>query len=304
MNQALPRGNPTLDLTSGGGEMGELIRSLDWTKTPIGAPETWSPALRTLLRILLVNRFPMLVWWGPEYVQLYNDAYKPIPGAKHPASMGQSGRECWAEIWDVLGPLVDTPFNGGPATWIEDLELGIMRAGFVEETHFTVAYSAVPDETAPRGIGGVLATVHEITEKIVGQRRVNVLRDLGAAVEARTAEEACAEAAKLLNQHRKDIPFALIYLIDTGQRRARLAACTGAATSAHIAPAEIGLDESSAESSLWPLHEVLRTGQMQVVENLSTRFEVLPEGFWPSLRTRPRSFPFGRTWHTTSRVFW
>ncbi|MBV8523418.1 MAG: hypothetical protein JOY71_15055 [Acetobacteraceae bacterium] len=116
MNNILADGNATLDFLSGGGEMGELIRSLDWSKTPIGKPETWSPALRTIVRILLVNRFPILLWWGPKYVQIYNDAYKPIPGAKHPASMGQTGPECWSEIWDVIGPLVDAPFNGGPAT--------------------------------------------------------------------------------------------------------------------------------------------------------------------------------------------
>ncbi|MBV8523419.1 MAG: response regulator, partial [Acetobacteraceae bacterium] len=164
---------------------------------------------------------------------------------------------------------------------LEDLELGIKRAGFVEETHFTVAYSPAPDESVPHGIGGVLATVHEITEKIVGQRRLNVLRDLGTAVEAKTAEEACAEAAKILKQHRKDIPFALIYLVAADTKRARLAASSGTENSPAIAPDEIDLDETSAQSSVWPLREVLRTGQMQVAEDLSSRFHTLPPGFWP-----------------------
>ena len=98
--------------------------------------------------------------------------------------MGIATRDCWTEIWDVLRPLIDTPFNGGPATWIEDFELDLQRHGFVEECHFTVGYSPVPDETAPNGIGGVLATVHEITEKVIGERRVGILRDLGARVAA------------------------------------------------------------------------------------------------------------------------
>ena len=278
-SQTLPAHSITFDFLSGEGEMGALIRSIEWSKTPIGAPETWSPALRTMVRVLLANRFPLLLWWGPEYVQIYNDAYRPIPGAKHPKSMGQPARECWSEIWDVLGPLVDTPFNGGPSTWIEDFELSIKRAGFMEETHFTVAYSPVPDETAPRGIGGVLATVHEITEKIVGQRRVNILRDLGAAVEARTAQEACNEAAAVLKRHRKDIPFSLIYLTDTVGRQATLSASSGTEEIPQVAPAKINLDEQSEPSS-WPLRAAQRTGQMQTVENLSTQFSRLPAGFW------------------------
>jgi signal transduction histidine kinase len=108
-----------------------------------------------------------------------------------------------------LKPLIDAPFEGGPATWIEDLELEIQRRGFTEETHFTVAYSRVPDDSAPGGIGGVLATVHEITEKVVGERRIVILRDLGASAgDAKTAEEACAIVAATLARHPKDVPFA------------------------------------------------------------------------------------------------
>lgn len=160
--------------------MGALMRAKDWSTTAIGPVESWSPTLRTMVSFLLANRFPLLLWWGPHYVSIYNDAYRPILGTKHPRSIGQPVSECWSEIWHVLKPLIDTPFGGGPATWMEDLELEIQRSGFFEETHFTIAYSPVPDETAPRGIGGVLATVHEITEKVIGERRVGILRDLGA----------------------------------------------------------------------------------------------------------------------------
>ena len=133
------------DWLAGGGEMGALIRSIDWSLTPLGPIESWPQALRTTVGLLLANRFPMLLWWGPEYVQIYNDAYRPIPGAKHPRSMGQPARECWKEIWDIIGPLIDTPYHGGPATWNDDILLVIDRHGFMEETHFTIAYSPVPD---------------------------------------------------------------------------------------------------------------------------------------------------------------
>src|SRR4029077_7761871 len=107
---------------------------------------------------------PMLLWWGPDYICIYNDAYIPILGLKHPNALGLPVRECWSEIWDILKPLIDTPFSGGPSTWIEDFELHIQRSGFTEETHFTVAYSPAPDAATPSGIGGVLATVHEISQ--------------------------------------------------------------------------------------------------------------------------------------------
>ena len=92
-------------------------------------------------------------------IQLYNDADCPIPGAKHRSLVGQPAKECWPEVWHVIGPLIDTPFHGGPATWMEDIFLEVNRHGFVEETHFTIAYSPVPDEAVPAGIGGVLGTV-------------------------------------------------------------------------------------------------------------------------------------------------
>ena len=217
-----------LDFLVGGGEMGERIRSFDWRKTQLGPIEQWSSALRMMVSFLLANRFPLLLWWGPQYVSIYNDAYRPVLGTKHPKALGQPVSECWSEIWHILQPLIDTPFQGGPATWMDDISLEINRHGFVEETHFTIAYSPVPDETVPSGIGGVLATVHEITEKVVGERRVVALRDLGTrAMEAKTAEDACAVAAKTLTQAAKDIPFALFYLLDADGKRARLAGSAG-----------------------------------------------------------------------------
>ena len=244
-----------LDFLAGGGEMGERIRAFDWASTPLGPIEGWSPALKTLLRIMLANRFPHILWWGPQYIQFYNDAYRPVLGAKHPhPGLGRPGSECWSEIWHVIGPLVDRPFSGGPATWDDDIFLEVNRHGFVEESHFTIAYSPVPDETVPSGIGGVLATVHEITGKVVGDRRVVVLRDLGArSSDARTAEVACAIAAETLATHSKDIPFALLYLIDANRKEARLAGSAGVAPDEPSSPAVVSLEGDAADKAVWPL---------------------------------------------------
>jgi signal transduction histidine kinase len=247
-------------------ETGRLARAIDWAATPLGDPDTWSPVLRTMVPFVLANRFPQLLWWGPDYIQIYNDAYAPVLGAKHPRAMGIATRETWTEIWDLLRPLIDTPFQGGPATWIEDFDLELWRHGFPEECHFTVAYSPVPDESVASGIGGVLATVHEITEKVIGERRVGILRDLGAQVaEIRTDVEACASAAGILAQHPKDLPFALLYLLDADGRQLRLVSRTGIGAE-HRAPQSVDLDRD--ESTRWPFAEALRTEQMQVATGL------------------------------------
>jgi hypothetical protein len=194
-----------LDNPAGNGEMAQLIRCFDWLQTPLGPIQGWSPALRMMVPFLLANHFPLLLWWGEQYVSIYNDAYRPVLGAKHPWALGRPVSECWQEIWPVLKPLIDTPFRGGPATWNDDILLEINRHGFVEERHFTIAYSPVPDETVPSGIGGVLATVHEITGKVVGDRRVAALRDLWARTsDARSAEGACAIALEALAAHPYD----------------------------------------------------------------------------------------------------
>jgi PAS domain S-box-containing protein len=261
--------------------MGTLIRSMDWSKTPIGDVETWSPALRMMVRFLLANRFPLLLWWGPRYCQLYNDPYRPVLGDKHPASMGQPASECFPEIWDVIAPLIGTPFSGGPATWMDDLRLEYIHYDRLEEVHFTVAYSPVPDETVPSGIGGVLATMHEITERVVGERRVSALRCLSSrSAEAKTAEEACVIAARTLAQYPEDVPFALLYLYDPHRRQARLAGAAGIEMGKAESPLEIDLSEESLRETPWPLAETVRSAAMQIVEELQGKLSSVPPGPW------------------------
>jgi signal transduction histidine kinase/DNA-binding response OmpR family regulator len=274
---------PSNDLAflAGGGELGALIRAHDWASSLIGPPESWSPSLKMMVSFLLANRFPLLLWWGPHYVSLYNDPYRPVLGTKHPRSLGQPCSECWHEIWHVLQPLIDTPFQGGPATWLEDLELEVNRHGFTEETHFTIAYSPVPDETAPRGIGGVLATVHEITEKVIGERRIVTLRELGArSSAAKTAEEACLAASDILAKSPKDVPFALIYLLDRDGKMAQLVAATGLPEAEQIWPSVVSITDGEGLDCPWPMAEALRTQAIVTINDLPARLSRVPQGPW------------------------
>jgi len=263
-------------------EMARLIEEKDWSRTAVGAAENWSAALRMALSLLLANRFPLLLWWGPKYVQFYNDAYRPIPGSKHPHSLGQRASECWPEIWHILKPLIDTPFQGGPPTWIEDFELVIRRSDFQEETHFTVAYSPVPDETVADGIGGVLATVHEITGKVIGERRLGLLRELAArATEGRTAEEACSIAAEILVHYPKDLPFSVLYLLDKERKEARLAGAAGVAKDQVASPMTIDVSQESNDAWCPFAQLVVRQNTITVVDNLPSRLQEVPPGPWP-----------------------
>jgi signal transduction histidine kinase/response regulator RpfG family c-di-GMP phosphodiesterase len=237
----LPAAAPALP---SGGAMGRLIRQKDWSATPLGPLEGWPQSLRTAVGICTESRFPMAIWWGPNAVQLYNDGYVPVLGAKHPHSLGQSGPECWAEIWDVLGPLYTQVMVRGEATWSDDLLLPMDRYGYVEETYFTFSYSPISDETG--GVGGLLITCAETTARVVGERRLRTLRDLGArAGEARSVREACELAAVILAQNPADVPFAALYLLEPGSAVATLAGKAGLPEDSPFAPPTVEVSDGS-----------------------------------------------------------
>jgi signal transduction histidine kinase/DNA-binding response OmpR family regulator len=266
---------------AGGGEAGALARSVDWSKTAIGPVDGWSQALRSAAALVLHSHSQMLLWWGPEFVQIYNDAYRPVLGDKHPRAMGQPFRECWAEVFDILGPMAERPFRGGPASTADDIPLLIDRKVRREESHFRLAYSPVPDETVEAsGIGGVLATVTEITEQVYGTRQLRTLRELaaGAAAEMTGVEQACQSAAAALAQNRFDVPFALFYLLAEDGRSARLAASAGFDAPGIEAPADIDL--SAGAPSPWRLREVADARRVVVVESLASIPFALPRSPW------------------------
>jgi signal transduction histidine kinase/CheY-like chemotaxis protein len=157
----------------GGGEMGALIRELDWAPTPIGNPETWPQSLRTATRLLLNSRHPMYIWWGPDHLCFYNDAYRQSIGSeRHPSSLGKRGREVWAEIWDIIGPQIDQVMCGGGATWNENHLVPITRNGVREEVYWTYSYNPIDDEDSPNGVGGVLVICTETTAQVLHSQKV------------------------------------------------------------------------------------------------------------------------------------
>ena len=127
-----------LQFLAGGGEMGELTRAKDWSNTAVGDPEAWPQSLRTTLGIILNSKFPMFLWWGPELICFYNDAYRPSLGinGKHPSILGMKAEDAWPEIWDIIKPLIDKTLQG-EAVWFDDLLVPIYRNGKIEDVYCT-----------------------------------------------------------------------------------------------------------------------------------------------------------------------
>lgn len=147
----------------GGGEMGELIRAKDWSQTPLGDPADWPPSLCTMVAVMLNTPFGMYIAWGKDYIQLYNDGYRPILGAsKHPAALGISTRETFSEVLHIIESMFDDVMNG-KAVGFPDFMLPLNRNGYVEECYFDFSYSPIKKQDGE--VGGVLVTVIETTEK-------------------------------------------------------------------------------------------------------------------------------------------
>ena len=154
------------DFLARGGEMGMLTRAKDWSKTAVGPIESWPQSLRTTLGILLNSKFPMFLFWGPEHICFYNDAYRPSLGreGKHPFILGEKGADFWPEIWDFIKPLIDQVVTEGEATWHEDQFLPIYRNGKMEDVYWTFSYSPVNNDSGK--IDGVLVICNETTDKV------------------------------------------------------------------------------------------------------------------------------------------
>ncbi len=174
-----------LPFFKGGGEMGRLIRTKDWAHTPVGLPESWPQSLKTTLSILLNSRFPMFLWWGPELICFYNDAYRPSLGrhGKHPSILGMPAQQAWPEIWQTIKPLIDQVLSGGDATWSENQLIPIFRNGKIEDVYWTFSYSPVDDESGK--VAGVLVTCSETTQAVNRLRQLEESKDqLSFAIEA------------------------------------------------------------------------------------------------------------------------
>src|SRR5581483_682545 len=287
-----PRPSLNMDFLEGGGEVGSMVRAIDWASTPLGPVHQWPQSLRTAIRIVLTARQPMFVWWGDQLINLYNDAYRSILGGKHPEALGQPAKVVWHEIWDQVGPRARTVMTENRGTYDESLLLIMGRHGYPEETYYTFSYSPVPNDDG--STGGLFCANTEDTPRIVGERRLALMRDLAAqTADARTIEQVCARSALSLRTCDRDLPFALIYLFSPDHRRMTLAGAAGIEPGHAAAPLEIEI----GKGAIWPCEEVYRCNSTLVVE-LNPSWENLPTGAWNRPPSRAACVPIAPSGET------
>lgn len=250
----------SLGFLRGGGEMGARMRALDWARTPLGPAANWPQSLKTIVRMMLDSRYAMWMLWGPELTFFCNDAYLPTVGMKRDWVLGARSDKVWEEIWPDIEPRIEQVLENGLATWDEGLLLFLERSGFREETYHTFSYSPVYDDDSR--IAGMLCVVTEVTERVIGERRLRTLRDLAArAAGMESVQEACDRLVGVLGEDAWDVPFACLYTLEEGGQAARLAACVGAIPQP-LRPEQVRLDD---QDSPWPLARALMTGEAQSV---------------------------------------
>lgn len=205
--------------------MSGRIQSLDWTKTSIGSMERWPQSLKATIKTLLGSRYPMILLWGESLIQIYNDAYTGLIGDKHPYALGRSIKETQAESWDTIGPMINHVMSTGIPNWVPAQLLAVNRSGFNEETYFSLSYSAV--ENDENVITGMLCVCSEVTQQVVGERRLRLQRDLSSkAGEIRSMDKVCMDIASAIKDYPTDVPFILLYLKD-GDNNLRLCSIVG-----------------------------------------------------------------------------
>lgn len=221
----------------GEGEMPARIRAYDWTSTALGHPAHWSNTFKNALAIMLDSVSPGYIAWGPEYIQLYNDAYIPVLGPrKHPEALGITTPETWAEIWDFVGPLFHGVMTTGRAVSSENALLPMLRRDELEECYFNFTYSPLHD---PEGkVAAVFVFAWETTYEVIGTRRTNAIRALVQGLsQADDLSSIRAVFEKICLDASQDLPFGLWYDIRTNRRVLDLAVAVGLPPGSMLSPA-------------------------------------------------------------------
>jgi hypothetical protein len=200
------------------GEFRRLLEDKVWSCTPVGAPSSWSPVLRMMVPTMLRSGFPTVINWGPEMVALYNEAYAPLLGSRHPDAVGQSPKDTWPEAWEWVSPRLHQVLHDGHTIRYDNERQVLERNGYPEECYFSFAQSPIIDEDG--AIGGILTIATESTRQVLSERRMRVVRELGAVsvsdiagdTGADAVAEICRAVVQVLASARESIPFAVAFV--------------------------------------------------------------------------------------------
>jgi signal transduction histidine kinase/DNA-binding response OmpR family regulator len=275
-------------LFPGDDEAAVLARATAWGRTSLGDPAGWSPELCSAVRTVMPSRIPMLLWWGSDLVQIYNEAYRPFLGSKHPGAMGQPAAGCWAEVWGDLRPKVARVLEAGEATFDQDLLLFVDRHGYLEETYWTFSYS--PIRSADGDVVGVFVATTDVTVARVETRRLVTIRDLAVLSSADFASpgEALARVCEILATNRWAVPFAAIYVADpSGQLVVQCA--YGAPVPSAALPDRVAVRSSH------PIADVVRTSEPRLMTYRAAELRADPGPLGPQPPTAAYMMPLRGT---------
>jgi PAS domain S-box-containing protein len=193
--------------------MGELMRTYDWERHPLGNPRQWPLSLQTGVRMMLLSGYPMFIWWSADLYMFHNDAYAPTFVGRHGEVLGAEARRVWADVWEQLGGIIEDILAKGTTFYAEDMRVIPERKGFREETYWTFSYSPMPDDSGR--VNGIFCACSDVTEKVLSQRRLNALQQLSEGISSwQTTKQVLAYTAQVLAGQGADIPFAAFYLPD------------------------------------------------------------------------------------------
>ncbi|HWW79731.1 MAG TPA: EAL domain-containing protein [Steroidobacteraceae bacterium] len=264
-----------------GGRVGALLQAFDWSTTPLGSPDTWPQSLVSTVSICLSTRFPIAVYWGPEYILLYNDAWIPLEGDRHPAALGRPVREVGPEIWEFLWPSFERAFHDGEAISAERQFFASARHGYVEECYFDYGISPIRGEEGR--IVGLFMPASETTARVLARRRGQLLHAFATGTAgASSVEQSCVLGTEILASGAADVPFCMTYLMSENDRLAYLVAAAGFPAGSPACPAIVPLSNTGTPEEPWPFSTVLRTRRQQLIEDLASRIGgTIPGGAWP-----------------------
>ncbi len=177
----------------GAGEMADRVRAYDWSSTPLGPIESWSPELITIVNLTLSSPSPARTMWGPEFILIYNDAYRSYPGPRHPAALGKPARTIYQESWHVVGPLLEKAFATGETFFYEKLCVPLPTANGMEDHYLNYSFNPIFEKGR---IAGLFGPLHDVTSEVTAARRLSeseargkrILQSIGDAVIVTDAE--------------------------------------------------------------------------------------------------------------------
>jgi PAS domain S-box-containing protein len=276
------------------------VRCKDWSSTPLGAMADWPASLRIAARICLDSQFPMVIFWGPDLILIYNDAYRPMLGGKHPWALGQRGSDVWSEVWEDAGGLFHQVMKTGTATVGNDFPLLLERHGFTEECYFTCSHSPIMEDGGHAG--GVFTTVLETTERVIGERRMRTLGDLAStAARKRGHTGAFPYITDVLMRNPRDIPFAMLYLVDGESRKADLAFACGFDEGVGMPADQVPLDTAMEADDMHAAARAFHTAAPVLRDVAEVAGAAWKSGIWPKQAQQALALPLWTPGHGQAR---